>query len=132
MKHKQAECECEGCSHLWEHSWHFPRLAGHAVHIHDLSTFSLPHLQGILWCALRNFHVLSASTPTPLHVQVMRSPLLPNVEESTMATFKSTVWGPTCDSADWYVCGCGNISHFKEGGREHAVGCGLFKGAVRH
>ncbi|GAX75187.1 hypothetical protein CEUSTIGMA_g2631.t1 [Chlamydomonas eustigma] len=32
--------------------------------------------------------------------QVLRSPLLEQVDESTVETFKSTVWGPTCDSAD--------------------------------
>jgi diaminopimelate decarboxylase len=33
--------------------------------------------------------------------QVLRSPLLEEVDESMVEVFKSTVWGPTCDSADW-------------------------------
>lgn len=32
--------------------------------------------------------------------QVVRSPLLPELEESQVKSYKSTVWGPTCDSAD--------------------------------
>jgi ornithine decarboxylase len=32
--------------------------------------------------------------------RVVRSPLLPAVDEAAAATVTSTVWGPTCDSAD--------------------------------
>jgi hypothetical protein len=36
-------------------------------------------------------------------LQVLRSPLLPVVDEDKQqpATFESTLWGPTCDSADY-------------------------------
>lgn len=37
-------------------------------------------------------------TPCLPHLQIIRSPLLP--PPTSTETFKSTIWGPTCDSAD--------------------------------
>jgi diaminopimelate decarboxylase len=48
----------------------------------------------------RSFNCILYDGQNPEY-RIVRSPLLPSVAASSEATtFKSTLWGPTCDSAD--------------------------------